>query len=1372
MRASNILVGLFAAGVFAQAVVSVRAAADPPAGHGDTIVAAAFAPKNAGVIYTAGLDGEVKAWDLLTNQPKWSVAPPSASKAKLTSLWALAVSPDGGKVAVAGGSAVIRILSASDGKPIHELKGHGDTVFGLAFHPDGTKLASCARDNFVKVWELPASGEPKLLRTISGHTDAVWDVRFSPQGDRLASSSSDGTIKIWKLADGSLEHNMTGHSGAVWGIAYSGDGKSLVSRAADKTVRFWDPVRGKFINNAALSGAPTAVAFAPGGAAIATAVSNENGAPQILINEAQNGGQTAGLSGHAGRVRVVAYSPDGKRLVTAGEDRCAIVWDLAANKWTNLLRGREVPGSEDQVVMAHTGSIHAAVFSPDGKLIATAGNDSVVKIWEASSRRQLFILDGASGTVWALAFSPGGEIIAAGGDDGVVHLWNVKDGSRAGELKGPHGTIRALLFKPGAGPATLFSAGEDSTIRIWDIAAKKETGKLARHINAIQALAISRDGKLLASGSKDWTIKLWNLEHPSTDLESSSIDEPRAPISSLAFDESGKRLFTCSDDGLTLGLDLEKSGARSLVFRSEAGPARGVVVLPGDRSIVIATGADGAPAMLSRFSLTAGRLEARRTAPAPGAVRTLAASPDGKLVISGGDDQVLRVFRADESLKSAPFIGHTKAIRSFARSRDGKEIATGGDDGLVIIWDVESREPKVRLFAGSPVQKLAFSRDGKLLAVAEGSGLVKIWDLIEKKERITLQQQMTNINCMDFAYDNRNLAIVAGGGHEINLFGITMSAQLKKLEDPDKSRIRSISFSPDGSSLASAHDNKTVKVWDLAAASVRLTLKGHAKEVFAVAYSPDSATIASAGLDRSLRLWDSSAGRPVATMRGARRGIVEIAWSDDGKTIASRSLAGEGFDLWDLKAERVVARAKPRDRAASSAFLFLSEKKSLVTYDMDDIVFTDVAPGAAALSAVAPPAKRGTEIVLGAHEDVVRHAAFEGEGFVLTRSDDGIVRVFEAGQGALVQTLGDGSVGNSARSLAIRKRNESRLAVVGFDQGKTELRRSRPNMLNGFSGNAPPAAANPAIIGLAIRPDLKEFAGALGAGGVGFWKVDENGSVERINPTPPPAQQPADLPKEVDQLNEATTKAQPTPPPPPPPDLPGNGDNAPGPQGPGGPAPPAASPQLAAEFVVYTADGATLISATSQGTIVFWDAVAHAIRTKIELGARTELVALSPNGETLAVVFSQSARDRDDSSGTQVIGLWKVASAERIATLSGAAGTIQRIAFAPDSQSLATTGDHSGLVIWDLNARCPRMQALASEPKGDFPYSLAFSNNAKTLAIGMDQGSVILLDPATLKAKARFEGHSDRVEWISFDQQDKRAVSASRDATARIWTLP
>jgi WD40 repeat protein len=270
---------------------------------------------------------------------------------------------------------VARIWDVSKGEVIQEMKGHTGSVTCLAVSPDGNLLATGSSDKTVKLWEVSSGKE---LRTLTGHIDGVTSVAFRPDGRWLASAGGDKTIRIWNASTGEVLRTLEGHTGKVNAIAFSPDGHWLASASDDKTIRLW---------------------------------------------EAETGKPAFTLVGHKSKVLSVAFSHDGKFLASGGS---AQTETNRARRTAQLRLWNPSTGQEVHAFQQVEGDVRSLAFSPDDKVLSIADKtNGYTKIisWDVQSRTVWSVRHGQRFNIYALVYSPDGRWLASAGDDGPIRLW-------------------------------------------------------------------------------------------------------------------------------------------------------------------------------------------------------------------------------------------------------------------------------------------------------------------------------------------------------------------------------------------------------------------------------------------------------------------------------------------------------------------------------------------------------------------------------------------------------------------------------------------------------------------------------------------------------------------------------------------------------------------------------------------------------------------------------------------------------------------------------------------------------------------------------------------------------------------------------------
>ena len=424
---------------------------------------------------------------------------------------AVALSPDGTKLAGAGKDGLVKIWTAADGKELFSLAGHAGPVLGVAFAANGQLLVSSGADKTLRFWN-PANGQaagvigatPARRRPSPSARPAT-----SPSAAATTASSSSGRCR--RDAGTAL---AAPHGDAVTALALSADGASILTGSADKTVRLSTAANGQQVR--VFPGATAAVtSVSLGGNLVAAGTADQH---LLAVERRRRPRSSATARPTAAPSPASPSTPAGTQLLTAGGDGLLKLWAMPAAPTR---------------VLTHPDAVASAAVSADGKHVFTAGADKIVRSWDPTKPQQPERqFPGHPTAVGAVAVSPNGQVLASAGDDGIIRFWNQTNGQQAETIGAHDGAVTSLSFAPNS--QQLVSASADGSVKVWQLPAAAP--KLFAHPDKVTAAVLSPDGTKLLTGCADKQARLWNL---ATGAMERAFPGPTLAVTCVAFSTNG-----------------------------------------------------------------------------------------------------------------------------------------------------------------------------------------------------------------------------------------------------------------------------------------------------------------------------------------------------------------------------------------------------------------------------------------------------------------------------------------------------------------------------------------------------------------------------------------------------------------------------------------------------------------------------------------------------------------------------------------------------------------------------------------------------------------------------------------------------------------
>jgi WD40 repeat protein len=574
----------------------------------------------------------------------------------------------------------------------------------------------------------------------------------------------------------------------------------------------------------------------------------------LRLWETHTGREIRVFEGHVAAVTSVAFSPDGRSVVSGSEDMTLRLWDVTNGKEVRRFQG-------------HEASVKSVEYDPKGKHIISGGDDKSIRIWHVSTGEQIRALKGHDEPVNSVSLSLDGKYLLTGSWDGTLRLWDVGKGRTLKVFKGHESCVNAVDFSPDG--RFMVSGSDDNTLRLWKPSKSEAIRTFKGHKYSIACVAFSPDSKYVLSGSYDNTIRLWDV---ASGKEIRVFKGHNEPIRSVAFSQDGRFAISSSNDKSVLMWEIS-TGRQIRPFEGHKKSIRAVAFHPKGTHVLTGSG-DGS---MRLWEVTSGK-EVRRFEGHDRSVNCITFSPNAKYILSAGADKTIRLWDANTSREIRVLKGHRAAVNSIAFSPTGKYFISGGDDKTLRLWETSTGKViKVIDLFFHPGAFVAFSPEG-IFVISSSHESFRVWEAATGKEINFVgglsEELLGSVTSMAMSPDGKHI-LCGGADNQVMLWKVIPAKGTRSCRGflrGHKGPVTSLAFGPAGKYALSGSEDRTIRLWDVSDGSLKKVLEGHDDTVNAVAFSPDAKYVFSGGDDCSARLWNVESGEEIVSFHYSRDG--------------------------------------------------------------------------------------------------------------------------------------------------------------------------------------------------------------------------------------------------------------------------------------------------------------------------------------------------------------------------------------------------------------------------------------------------------------------------------------------------------------------
>lgn len=681
-------------------------------------------------------DGKIVIWSLETRTEEFVYCGHSEP------VYSISLSDDGKTLVTGSADLLIKVIDLEKRVEKFTLASNADAINSLQISPNNKFIVTGSADHLVKIWSLErrleqatldakngrinalalssnshfllaASDESEIVAwnlntfqeefRLCGHLGSVTCILLTKDGKYAMSGSTDEQVKIWNLTEKNEEFSFTDHKSEIVSLALSHNNQFLAASGEDLTIILWNMRKKEKVWELSNSGNKTpSLMFSTNDFFLFSA----NEEHRIQAFNTTTSKLEYSLSGHLSLILAIAVVNTGKLLITSDQEGLIKVWNILERKEEYTLKGHAGPASSLDVLK-------------NGKWLVSGSSDKSIKIWDIEEKRVEFMFNSLADDINAIKFSDIGDKVFAGCSDGCIKVWGIGEKNEEFALFGHSAGIKDLALAPD--DQYCVSVSLDNTVKVWNLLEKTEDCTLGEHLAPVTKVSFSPNGEYLATASLDSSVKLWNF------IERSEISsfECIAPCTALCFSKDSHTLMYACDTNKVKIYDFNDSNIRMTCEINE------LQVLAIDFSLngnfLLTAGKEGYvkvwrfPGFSKEFKLNCkgtvldakfgpngqfiaslgeeciqiwnffNRTEEFSLSLESGTLNSINFSPDGKYLITGGNDCVIRIWNLKEKREEFSFKSHTKSVQNVKSMNNGRFLLSVGEDGAVRGWKMQKK---------------------------------------------------------------------------------------------------------------------------------------------------------------------------------------------------------------------------------------------------------------------------------------------------------------------------------------------------------------------------------------------------------------------------------------------------------------------------------------------------------------------------------------------------------------------------------------------------------------------------------------------------------------------------------------------------------